>query len=187
MNKFVSAPIGEIISDYVAGLTVAAIGAKYNIPQRTVHSWLTKSGVRMRPRGVSKGHSFSEDRNAKLSKTLKGRAISDDQKKRISESHKCHFNGLNGYGHVKQHNKGYMLAYCPEHPNAHRDGYVMLHTVIMERELGRYLTRNEVVHHQNHNRKDNRIENLILMEKHDHESMHMKELHQQRREKQCNA
>lgn len=39
----------------------------------------------------------------------------------------------------------------------------------MEEYLGRYLTKKEIVHHINHNRDDNRIENLILM---DNQSVH---------------
>ena len=56
----------------------------------------------------------------------------------------------------------------------------MFHTVIMERHIGRYLSDDEVVHHINHDRLDNRIENLQLMKKKDHMSMHMKERHAQR-------
>ena len=40
------------------------------------------------------------------------------------------------------------------------------HRMLMERRLGRQLTRNEVVHHINHNKLDNRIENLELMDNH---------------------
>lgn len=57
----------------------------------------------------------------------------------------------------------------------------MLHTVLMERHIGRYLNDDEVVHHINHDRKDNRIENLQLMKKKEHMSMHMKERHEKRR------
>lgn len=99
----------------------------------------------------------------------------------ISLANSCDYNGLNGYGHTKDHNRGYVLAYVPKHPNAHRDGYLMLHTVLMEQKIGRYLKPNEVVHHINHDRKDNRLENLMLMDKKEHMRMHMIERHQKRR------
>ena len=111
----------------------------------------------------------------------KGKIISEAQRRMISERNSCNYNGLNGYGHTKIHSRGYVLAYVPHHPRAHKDGYAMLHTVVMERHIGRYLNSNEVVHHINHDRKDNRIENLLLMDKQEHMTMHMKERHEKRR------
>ena len=57
----------------------------------------------------------------------------------------------------------------------------MKHILVMERKIGRPLLQNEVVHHINHIRNDNRIENLLLMDKHEHMSMHMKERWAERR------
>lgn len=121
------------------------------------------------------------EERANRSRGCKGKVVSAEQRRKISERNSCHYNGLNGYGHTKPHNRGYVLVYAPEHPNAHKDGYVMLHTVLVERLIGRYLTENEVVHHINHGRKDNRIENLKLMDKKEHMSMHMRERHSKRR------
>jgi hypothetical protein len=60
------------------------------------------------------------------------------------------------------HQGKYWLVLAPEHPNADRHGYVREHRLVMERMLGRLLTRSEVVHHRNHVTTDNRPENLQL-------------------------
>lgn len=66
----------------------------------------------------------------------------------------------------------YNYAVVKEHPNATKHGYVLEHRVIMENHLGRVLNTNEVVHHVNEDKKDNRLENLQLMHVGEHESFH---------------
>lgn len=66
----------------------------------------------------------------------------------------------------------YMYAVVKEHPYSTKYGYVLAHRIIMENHLGRLLNRNEVIHHTNDNKKDNRIENLQLMTASEHTKLH---------------
>lgn len=46
------------------------------------------------------------------------------------------------------------------------------HRLIMEEHLGRKLTWDEVVHHKNHDKRDNRLENLEVMTRQQHAEHH---------------
>lgn len=66
----------------------------------------------------------------------------------------------------------YNYAVVKSHPNATKHGYVLHHRIIIENNLGRLLNSNEVVHHINGNKKDNRIENLELHDNREHVRSH---------------
>lgn len=70
---------------------------------------------------------------------------------------------------------GYILVLKPDHPHATALGYVREHRLVMEQFIGRSLGRNEVVHHINGIKNDNRIENLELMK--DTVEHHREEVH----------
>jgi len=57
---------------------------------------------------------------------------------------------------------GYILIKTDNHPNSNSTGYVQEHRLIMEKYIGRYLSKKEKVHHINGVKDDNRIENLQL-------------------------
>lgn len=56
----------------------------------------------------------------------------------------------------------YITILTKNHPKAGNKKYMKEHVLVMERHLGRYLNGEEIVHHKNGNKKDNRIENLQL-------------------------
>lgn len=67
---------------------------------------------------------------------------------------------------------GYILIWCPKHPFVNAYGYVREHRLVMEKHLGRYLRPDEVVHHLNEIKTDNRIENLELTDSSSHAREH---------------
>ena len=62
------------------------------------------------------------------------------------------------------HHQGYVLLMKKDHHRANAYGYVKEHVLVAEKTLGRPLDRNEVIHHINEIRNDNRVQNLYLFE-----------------------
>jgi hypothetical protein len=68
---------------------------------------------------------------------------------------------------IHKNKSGYIMIHCPRTGKPRRE-----HLVIMEESIGRSLLSNEVVHHCNGIRHDNRLGNLLLMDKHMHDTFH---------------
>lgn len=142
----------------------------------TVFNYMKKYGIESRP-------PMTDTTKAKISKANKGRVspikgtkLSDETKRKLSESKRGRFTKPSEFGgHKKRRPDGYISVYMPNHPQATSDGYVMEHILVMEKAIGRYITREEVVHHKNHKRDDNRIENLELFTFRDHARLHLME------------
>lgn len=139
----------------------------------TVFNYLQKYGIETRDQKSTftmRGRKLSDKQRLAMSKRNKGRIVSDDTRKRMSDSLK-----QGGIGHEKQRSDGYIYVYFPDHPNSSKGGYIMEHILVMEALIGRHLESNECIHHINRKRDDNRKENLKLMTVSEHMSYHSTE------------
>jgi hypothetical protein len=67
--------------------------------------------------------------------------------------------------------EGYVLIKIPEHPKSF-GGWYYEHRLVIEKTLDRILEVWETIHHINENKKDNRIENLFLCSREQHNKAH---------------
>ena len=169
-------------------MTMHEIAEFLDVSVGSVYNYIKKYGIPSRP-------TMTEKTKRKISAKLKGkpaklkvRKLSQETKKKISKSNKGKYKNPSIYGgHKKKRRDGYISVYMPDHPYATKDGYVMEHILVMENYIGRYITRDEVVHHINKIRDDNRIENLKLMTFKEHAGMNLKERWAERKEKNKNG
>lgn len=71
---------------------------------------------------------------------------------------------------------GYRSIYLPDHPRSYKSGnwkgWIYEHVVIAEESIGRHLRDDEVVHHLDFNRSNNRSSNLLVLPKSQHAKLH---------------
>lgn len=78
----------------------------------------------------------------------------------------------NWKGGICRTSNGYVLEFHPDHAEANRDGYVRQHRWVVEQARGWPLAANEVVHHINGIKDDNRLENLVALTHAEHAAEH---------------
>jgi hypothetical protein len=75
-------------------------------------------------------------------------------------------------GGITRDSSGRVMILMPEHPFSNGWGYVYRYRSVVEQSIGRFLKPSELVHHVNGDKTDDRIENLVLTNRSDHQKIH---------------
>jgi len=134
-----------------------------SLPKSTVRKMLIDSGVKLRSR--AEGFSLALGKMGVHNIGRKRPPMSAEQRQKIS---------LARLG--SKHTKGTRItkSVYVEFTTGINKGRLE-HVVAIEQCIGRGLDSNECVHHLNHVKTDNRIENLLLMTRQAHAELHAKE------------
>ena len=161
-------------------LTMKEIGEVLGVDAVAIHYRLKKFGIPTRDRYDHPVSDKVRENARRVGQNRKGTKQTDEAKRKISEAKAGKLSNPSKYGGHTKNRSGYVYVYNPTHPHCSSDGYVMEHRLVMENSIGRYLEKDESVHHINRNRKDNRIENLQLMTRSEHAKLHAEMKHKSR-------
>lgn len=160
------------------GMSTREIGKLLGINHKTVIYWLKKCKIETRSQEDSMKGIWSKRKHPHLGKKGKlsymyGKKMSESNKQKLKEAN-TGANNASWRGGISHHSQGYICRAAKEHPKADMHGYVLEHRLVMEKILGRYLKDNEIVHHINGIKDDNRPENLMLFSsRRDHVKYHL--------------
>lgn len=164
----------QLESDYEELRSMLKIAEKHGVSKKTIMNHMNKHGIQRDQRD------FAD--TVKLVEPLirEGLSTSEIVEKtgltQVTVSRVARHIGVdtrNDYhkGCIITHN-GYRMVQAPDHPYCDSKGYIREHRLVMEKHIGRILEPDEVVHHINHDKLDNRIENLEITDLATHTKEH---------------
>jgi transposase-like protein len=120
------------------------------------------------------GRKASEETRKNISNSMKGRVLSPEHREKVIRTlrpgGKLSENGSWKGGITKQ--GGYVLVKIPGHPHSWENGYVKRAILVAEAKIGRPLAPNEITHHINHVKEDDRPENIEVLTSSEHTTLH---------------
>lgn len=174
---------------------VSKIASKFNVSHKTMKKFFNTNGINvfgrvssnkfLRDKGwledqyVSKGISIQKIadfvgstrgnvHSALRFAKIKIRGVAEGIK--VSQPNRFGKNASNWRGGKRTtgQNSRYYQILNRSHPNATPDGYVLEHRLVMEKKIGRYLTKEDIVHHIDGDGHNNDISNLKLTTRKEH-------------------
>lgn len=164
----------EICSMYISGNTLDKIAKIKDCNKSTIKRVLYRNNLNCRPwstseEGKNKLKELLEKRwkNGKMHSGMLGKVHSKETKQLMSE---IKIGNKNPFWNGGRKIDKYIYVLCPDHPSRKNktSKYVAEHVLVIEKQIGRYLNKNEYIHHRNGIKTDNRVENLEIVTKRIH-------------------
>ena len=166
----------QLVYLYSLGYSMSCIANILKMSAGKIHKYFHLYNIETRP-------IINDFSKAKISESQKGNKYAFGKKHSEETKEKISIAKSNGIGKKTINSKGYIRVYFPDHPKADKRGYILEHDLIMECAIGRWLKPDEVVHHKNEIKTDNRLKNLELMTKKEHSKLHILKRNNERKGK----